>query len=130
MTSEPSTKDLERWLGMMRKRDPQIQEDGFHALLPHARRFVGPLATAFASETDHGLRCWLLELLGEARDAQLTETFLTLLDDPDYSIRWWATAFARYSGRGCDPCLEPAFGGAGAVPGTGGWGLADRTGAR
>jgi hypothetical protein len=90
MTSEPRTKDFERWLAMMRKRDPQIQEDGFHALRPHARRFVVPLAAAFAIETDHGLRCWLLELLGEARDPQLTEMFLALLDDPDEAIRGWA----------------------------------------
>jgi hypothetical protein len=83
-------KDFERWLAMMRKRDPQIQEDGFHALLPHARRFVGPLAAAFAVETDHGLRCWLLELLGAARDPQLTGMFLALLDDTDESIRDWA----------------------------------------
>jgi hypothetical protein len=91
MASVASTKDFDRWLAMMRKHSPHIREDGFHALQPHARQFVGPLVAAFESETDHGLRCWLLELLGDARDPQLAELFIALLDDPDPSISWWAT---------------------------------------
>jgi hypothetical protein len=53
---------------LMRDRDPQDQEDGFHLLLPHAAEHIDQLIAEFAKERiDHGLRCWLLELIGQAR---------------------------------------------------------------
>lgn len=58
---------------MMRSRDPQTQEDGFHRLLPHASEHVGELIAAFHSETDFGLRCWLLELVDEAKSEEAYE---------------------------------------------------------
>lgn len=54
-------------LAMMRKRDALIAEEGFHELLPRASQHVDELMKAFAVETQHGVRCWLLELIGEAR---------------------------------------------------------------
>jgi hypothetical protein len=51
------------WL--MRRRDPQDREDGFCLLLPHAGEHVEePTAELVSERDDHGLRCWLLELIG------------------------------------------------------------------
>jgi len=53
---------------LMRKHDPQLQEDGFHMLRPHAAEHVDELIAEFRAEKkDHGLRCWLVELIGDAR---------------------------------------------------------------
>lgn len=52
---------------LMRKRDPQRQEEGFHTILTHAHDYLEPLMAESHAETSHGLRCWLLELIGEAR---------------------------------------------------------------
>jgi thymidylate synthase ThyX len=52
---------------MMRKHDPQVQEDGFAILEPIAADVLPRLIAAFNDEPDHGLRCWLLELIGNAR---------------------------------------------------------------
>ncbi|GII59826.1 hypothetical protein Pth03_82150 [Planotetraspora thailandica] len=52
---------------LMRRSDPQKQEDGFHSLRPHAAEHVEELIAEFrAEDRDHGLRCWLLELIAEA----------------------------------------------------------------
>ena len=59
---------LKQCLRMMRKHDLSIPEEGFHGLRPHANEFVESLIAEFQSETDRGLRCWLLELIGEAKD--------------------------------------------------------------
>ena len=50
---------------LMRKRDAQLQEDGFHFLLPHAHEYVQQLIDEFSHETDSGLRWWLLELIAD-----------------------------------------------------------------
>jgi hypothetical protein len=78
-------------LEMMRRRDPLTREQGFHALRPRTAEFVEELIAEFRAETkDHGLRCWLLELIAEARDARalplLTEQLLSGGD----SFRRWA----------------------------------------
>ena len=52
---------------MMRKHDPQVQEDGFALVKAVALEHVTDLVSAYSlDEDDHGLRCWLLELIGEA----------------------------------------------------------------
>lgn len=51
---------------LMRWQDPQLQEDGFALLRAHATEYVDGLMAEFAREEDHGLRCWLLELIGQA----------------------------------------------------------------
>src|SRR5689334_12246214 len=75
---------------LMRKHDAQLQEDGFHALLQRAREFVPELMHEFAIEQDHGLRCWILELLGEARDERAIATLVQQLESGDESLRDWA----------------------------------------
>jgi hypothetical protein len=75
-------------LQMMRKRNQQTQEDGFHWLLPRASEFVEELMAEFRKETmDHGLRCWLLELIGEARDPRSLSLLVEQLESADESIR-------------------------------------------
>lgn len=71
----------------MRKRDPQLQEDGYHLLLPHAHEYVQQLMEQFTQETDHGLRCWLLELLAEAKDPSALPLFLEYLHSDEGSLR-------------------------------------------
>src|SRR5713101_10102998 len=64
----PVTRRFGEAMRLMRSHDPQRQEDGFHQLLPHAADYLGELITQFGQEQDdHGLRCWLLALIGAAR---------------------------------------------------------------
>lgn len=76
---------------MMRRRNPQMQEDGFHALLHRASEFVEDLTREFLLEKhDHGLRCWLLELIGEAADARALELLVDQLNSDDAALQTWA----------------------------------------
>jgi hypothetical protein len=75
---------------LMRKRDPQMQEDGFHLLRDQAHKYTQQLMNEFAQETDPGLRCWLLELLGEARDPKTFPLFVEYLQSDNESLRSWA----------------------------------------
>jgi hypothetical protein len=76
---------------LMRKHDPQTREDGFHNLLPVAAEHVTELIDEFNAEhDDHGLRCWLLELLGAARSPQAFDLLAEQLHSTDESLSWWA----------------------------------------
>jgi hypothetical protein len=81
---------FDRCMWMMRRHDPAIQEEGFHALLPHARDHLPELIREFRAETDHGLRCWLLELIGEARSDVAFDLLAEELSGPDEALRSWA----------------------------------------
>jgi hypothetical protein len=73
---------------MMRSRNPQVQEDGFHHLLPHAAEFVDQLTAEFHAERkDQGLRAWLLELIAAARDERALPLLAELLNSPDDRLR-------------------------------------------
>ena len=61
---------FKRGMGMMRKHDRQVQEDGFALVKQVAAEHVADLISAYAREEDHGLRCWLLELIGDARSPE------------------------------------------------------------
>lgn len=75
----------------MRHRDPQDREDGFHLLLPHAAEHIDELIAEFAQErTDHGLRCWPLELIGQARSPKALSVLTEQLHGDDESLRYWA----------------------------------------
>lgn len=63
------TKRFDEAMRMMRRRDPQMQEDGFGMLKPHAAEHLDELIEAFHAEQDRGLRAWLFELVAEARTA-------------------------------------------------------------
>ncbi|MEH1031453.1 HEAT repeat domain-containing protein [Micromonospora profundi] len=75
---------------LMRNHDAQTQEDGFHQLRPYAARHLDELITEFNNETAHGLRCWLLELIGEAHSEQALPVLVEQLHGEDESLRSWA----------------------------------------
>lgn len=75
---------------LMRKHDPQLQEDGFAMLRPIADGVLPQLIEAFETESDHGLRCWLLELIGDARSESALPLLAEELRNDDESIRDWA----------------------------------------
>jgi HEAT repeat protein len=76
---------------LLRRHDPQAQEDGFGLLRPHAGEHLDELIAAFAQETDdHGLRCWLLELIGEARSPRALPVLVEQLHGDDEPLRAWA----------------------------------------
>ena len=52
---------------MRHSRDPQVKEDAFDLLRARPAELVAQLRAAYEAETDHGTKCWLLELLDEAR---------------------------------------------------------------
>src|SRR5688572_2130171 len=82
---------FKKCMAMMRqKRDPQTQEDGFGWLLPHAREYVHELIEEFGPEKDHGLRCWLLELLGSAKSHDSFDFLAGQLRNEDQELRYWA----------------------------------------
>ena len=80
---------------MMRRHDPQVQEDGFGLMRGIAAEHVGDLIAAFESETDHGLRCWLLDLMGETGAVEAADLFVAQLYGEDESFRDWAVVGLR-----------------------------------
>ncbi|GAB3426397.1 HEAT repeat domain-containing protein [Flindersiella endophytica] len=81
------TKRFEQAMRLMRRHDPQAREDGFQLLLAHAGEHGEELLVAFARERDHGLRCWLLELIGEARSPLALPLLTEQLHSTDDSLR-------------------------------------------
>lgn len=76
---------------LMRKHDPQLKEEGFQLLRPHAADHLDELIAEFQQEDNaHGLRCWLLELIGEARSERAFSLLAEQLHSPDESLRDWA----------------------------------------
>jgi hypothetical protein len=82
---------------MMRKHDPQTMEDGFNVILPRAAEWLPQLIEEFERERDHGLRCWLLELIGRSRSPEALPILAAHLNDPDESLRWWAEWGLRHA---------------------------------
>ena len=74
----------------MRKHEPHLREEGFHLLLPHASDFVDELIIEFEKDTDHGLRCWLLELLGTTKDIRILPILVKQSQGSDEFLREWA----------------------------------------
>jgi hypothetical protein len=75
----------------MRSRDPQLREDGFDFLREHADAYVDDLLAEFEKEQeDHGLRCWLLELVSEARSPRALSVLASQLESDDESLQFWA----------------------------------------
>ncbi|MET9626260.1 hypothetical protein ABZX92_02245 [Lentzea sp. NPDC006480] len=77
------TKRFEEAMRMMRHRDPQMQEDGFGVLEPHAAEHLDELIEAFREEQDRGLRAWLFELIAAARDSKALPLLVQHLVDDD-----------------------------------------------
>jgi hypothetical protein len=85
-----TSREFERALRQVRRRDPQAAEDGFSRLRALAADHVDDLVAAFAREPDRGVRCWLLELVGEARSPRAFALLAAELGSDDESIRSWA----------------------------------------
>lgn len=85
-----SSRRFAQALEMMRSGDPQTSEDGFDFLREHADAYTDDLIAAFEAEEDHGLRCWLLELIAEARSGTAVPVFAAQLESPDDAVRLWA----------------------------------------
>lgn len=75
---------------LMRKHDPQSQEGGFGMLEPIAAEVLPQLIAEFEAESDHGLRCWLLELIGHAQSPNALPILSRELSNDDDSLRDWA----------------------------------------
>jgi hypothetical protein len=89
----PTTPAFGDAMRLMRSHDPQRQEDGFHQFLPHAADHLHELIAQFEQEQDdHGLRCWLLELIGAARSPEALPVLAAQLSSEDESLRGWAAA--------------------------------------
>jgi hypothetical protein len=65
-------------------------EDGFQLLTAMAAEHVDELIAEFALATDHGIRCWLLELIGQARSPRAFDLLVAQLRSDDESLRTWA----------------------------------------
>jgi hypothetical protein len=86
-----SSQRFARALRSMRSPDPQRREDGFDFLREHADAYVDELIAEFEREQDdHGLRCWLLELVAETRSPQALPVLAAQLQSDDESLRFWA----------------------------------------
>lgn len=79
---------------LMRRHDPQAEEEGFHLLLPYAAEHIDELIAEFFQEGhDHGVRFWLLELIGQGRSPKA----LSVLTEQIYAPGA-RTAFAAANG--------------------------------
>lgn len=89
----PVNRGFREAMRLMRSHDPQRREDGFHQLLPHAADHLLELIAQFEQEKDdHGLRCWLLELIGEAKSPDALPVLRAHLDSHAEPLRNWAAA--------------------------------------
>jgi hypothetical protein len=78
-------------LESMRSGDPQSRENGFDFLREHADTYVDELIAEFQKEQeDHGLRCWLLELVAEARSSAALPLLASQLEGEDEALQFWA----------------------------------------
>jgi hypothetical protein len=77
---------------LMRRHDRQAQEDGFNTLQPVAAEYTDQLIAEFRQENDHGLRCWLLDLIGEARSETAFPLLVEYLHGNDQALRIQAVA--------------------------------------
>lgn len=78
-------------LALMRKNDPQLAEDGFHFLRPQAKEHINKLIKSFENEESYSIRCWLLELIGEARSCKAFPILSQQALSSDESLRIWGT---------------------------------------
>ena len=92
----PMAVGFDEAMRLMRSRDPQRREDGFHQLLPAAADHLDELIAQFEQEhDDHGLRCWLLELIGAARSPAALPVLTAQLNCDDEALRGWAVTGLR-----------------------------------
>ncbi len=104
-----SRRRFEVAMGRMRDGDPRVREGAFDFLREHADAYVDELIAEFAVEDDPGLRCWLLELVAEARSGKALDVFRDQLEGPDESLRFWAArGLEMLDTRAAEQVLEQA----------------------
>jgi hypothetical protein len=86
MTNQRFTQALQS----MRSPDLRLRTHGFDFLREHADAYTGELLAEFANEPDEELRCWLLELIAEARSSEALPVLAGQLESDDESLRFWA----------------------------------------
>ncbi|TCM38896.1 HEAT repeat domain-containing protein [Kribbella sp. VKM Ac-2568] len=77
-------------MSLMRKHDPQLQEDGFGLVQEVAAERLDDLIAAYGVEQDHGMKCWLLELIGEVRTPAALPVLSNAPTGQDQLLRDWA----------------------------------------
>ena len=77
-------------LESMRNPDTRVSTRGFDFLREHADAYVDELIEEFEREPDDELRCWLLELISEARSPSALRVLAGQLESDDESLRFWA----------------------------------------
>ncbi|MDP9381573.1 MAG: HEAT repeat domain-containing protein [Chloroflexota bacterium] len=90
MSKKGQLPSFQQCLRMMRKHDPQVQEDGYHYLLAQAPVYLDQLIAQFEVEEDIGVRRWLLELIGETRSLAALPLLTECLRSDDEYLRRWA----------------------------------------
>ncbi|MES9536499.1 MULTISPECIES: HEAT repeat domain-containing protein [unclassified Actinomadura] len=106
-----SRRRFDQAMQLMRTKEPRVREDAFDFLREHADAYVGELIEEFAAERDDpGLRCWLLELIAEARSPEALEVFRGQLESQDDSLRFWAVrGLEMLDTREAEQALEEAY---------------------
>lgn len=79
-----------RALESMRSSDPRASTHGFDFLREHADAYVAELMAEFDRERNDELRCWLLELISEARSPEALRLLAGQLESDDESLQFWA----------------------------------------
>jgi hypothetical protein len=77
-------------LESMRSPDPRVSTRGFDFLREHADAYVTELIAEFTREQNDELRCWLLELICEARSPSALRVLAGELESDDESVQFWA----------------------------------------
>jgi hypothetical protein len=77
-------------LESMRSPDARLRTRGFDFLREHADAYVPELIAAFTGEQDEELRCWLLELISEARSPDALRVLAGELESDEESVQFWA----------------------------------------
>jgi hypothetical protein len=77
-------------LQSMRSPDLRLRTHGFDFLREHADAYTGELIEEFAGEQDEELRCWILELIAEARSPEALPVLIGQLESDDESLQFWA----------------------------------------
>lgn len=85
-----SKSDFRRYLSVMKRRDPQLQEGAFRFLQEHAHMYVDDLIDAFGVEGDPGLRSWLVELISDARSVSAFGFLVDCLRSDEEMLWSWA----------------------------------------
>jgi hypothetical protein len=79
--------DFQEAMQLMRQRAEHRREEGFLVLKPFAAEFVEELMGEYRAEQDHGLKCWLLELVAMARSEKAFDFLVEQLNVRDLTFR-------------------------------------------